>query len=381
MYKYVILAFILSITSIKAQDTITFQVVDSITSNFYDAGNWENLIKLGEKAVNQQIDYKKLRQRMGYAYFVTSDFYNAQIQYQHAYTFDKYDENTNLYLYYCALNIGNDNAIDFYAGKLSSETRKKLKISLIKIVNAIDLEYNYKLTDSDIRSNPIYYRVGVNTLLGSRINIYQAGSAYSQTVNSTVLTKQMEYYVSGNFSINASSSILLAYHYLLTDVNSDSFNGNLYYAKFSKHFGRLSLGLNGSYFTNLMGNYKQVDANIGYVLPGALEFSINSNVTGFFETNNNRLIFTQKLGIHPFKPIWLETSFILGNIKNFNDNNGLYIYNSLDPTTLRTGLTFYWKISNKISFIGNYTYDKKEITNSTINYNQHSFSGGILWKL
>ena len=79
----------------------------------------------------------------------------------------------------------------------------------------------------------------------------------------------------------------------------------------------------------------------------------------------------------------MEANVTFGNIKNYNDNNGLYVYNSLDATTFRTGLTLFWNLTNKITLFGNYSFDKKEISdNNTItNYNQQSFLGGIRWKL
>ncbi|HET7732348.1 MAG TPA: hypothetical protein VFK73_00820, partial [Paludibacter sp.] len=82
-----------------------------------------------------------------------------------------------------------------------------------------------------------------------------------------------------------------------------------------------------------------------------------------------------------FKKLGVEGNITWGNLNNFSDNNGLYIYNSLDPTTFRTGLTAYWYLLPKISLFGNYTYDTKLIEESNTNYNQHSFSGGIIWKI
>lgn len=381
MYKFLIILLFTCSVKIKAADTLTFTMVDSISNLYYSNNEWNKLIIFGEEAIKQDIDYKKLRQKIGYAYYINESYYNAQTHYQKAYFFDRYDENSILYLYYCAVNIGNQSAAQYYAGKLSKSTRQSLNIALTEIISSLDVEYNYKLNDSDIRSNPNYYRVGVNSLIGNRINIYQSVSTYNQIVNSNVLTKQNEYFVSTKLTLYPNSTLTMSYHFLATKINTDIFWGNMFFSKFSSSIQRFNWGLSASYLDNLMGKYKQIDANIGYILPGKLHFSTYSTLSSMINNNEKKYVFAQKIGLFAFKPLWVETNIILGNIKNYNDNNGLYIYNSLDATVFRTAATFYLKISKNWRLIGNYTYDKKEITNLHTNYNQHSFSGGLIWKL
>jgi len=79
--------------------------------------------------------------------------------------------------------------------------------------------------------------------------------------------------------------------------------------------------------------------------------------------------------------LWLEGTVTVGNLKNYNDNNGMYLYNTLDPTIFRVGLSAFISLSKNITFVGNYTYDTKQIEFTNIKYNQHSISGGIIWKL
>jgi len=100
-----------------------------------------------------------------------------------------------------------------------------------------------------------------------------------------------------------------------------------------------------------------------------------------FEEGSNRVIFSQTAGLRLRKMLWAEGNIIFGNLRNYNDRNGLYVYNSIDPTKFRTGLTLFWYLGNKATFFANYTYDKKQIELTNLNYKQYSFSGGIIWKL
>jgi tetratricopeptide (TPR) repeat protein len=390
MYKFIIIPLFFVSQLVNAQQPISFQLADSITNQCYLNGDWDKLINFGEEALRQDIDFKKLHKRIGYAYFAKGKYFSAQKQFEKALSFDNSDLDTRAYLYYCGLNLGNKTLTGFHASKLPSETQKKMSIKSFKLIDALDAEYNYKSNDDSlgIRSNPNYYRMGVDTKLSNRINLYQSISQYNQYVNVTTATKQTEYFGSLNCIISSKLNMDVAFHYLNTKVDTTLFPGYMYYGKISSKFNRFDFGVSGSLMTNALGNFGQINAHFGLSLletnlyiKTILTRMIENKVNTTYDSNNNRFVFSQAAGAHILKPLWLEANVTLGNIKNYNDNNGLYIYNSLDPTTFRTGLTSIIKINSKLSLVGNYTYDLKKIEQTTINYNQHSFSTGIIWKL
>jgi hypothetical protein len=92
-------------------------------------------------------------------------------------------------------------------------------------------------------------------------------------------------------------------------------------------------------------------------------------------------VFSQSAGFLFAKRFWLDGNITLGNQKNFVDLNGLYVYNSFDPTIFKTGLSLFWYATNNISLYTNYTFNKKYIVDNDINYFQHSYTGGLIWKL
>jgi tetratricopeptide (TPR) repeat protein len=384
MHKFIIIILFTFISFLtKAQHPITYQAADSITNQCYLSGDWDKLINYGEEAIRHHVEFKSLRKRIGYAYFVKNNYYSAQKHYKKALSFDSSDFETITYLYYCGINTGNNALAGYIASNLTSESQKSLGIGSSKIINALDFEYNYKANDDSlgIRSNPNYIRMGISTKLNNRLSLYQSISQYNQYVNVTTVTKQNEYFGSLNYIMTSKLYVDMAFHYLNTKIDTTLFPGYMYFGKISSRINRFELGLSGSLMTNAMGNFSQIGLNVGVSMPGKANIYLKSALTRMIETNNNRYVFSQSIGAQVLKPIWIEASTTLGNIKNYNDNNGLYIYNSLDPTIFRTGFTMFWSIGKKISLVGNYTYDIKQIENSTINYNQHSFSGGIIWKL
>lgn len=382
MVKYLITALlsVVFILTLKAQQPMTYPMADSITYECYLKGDWKKLITTGKEAISQNIDYKHLRQRLGYAFFVLKDYYEAQFHYQKALAFDEYDPDTNEYLYYCSLNTGDEAQARWLAAKLPENLRKKLKTKAVKPLEAVDFEYNYKSNNSDARSNPTYLRTGLNTQLGYRVTLYQSVSNYRQIVDAA-LTKQPEYFALLSWSLTSRITADAAYHYLNTSVDGYRIPGHMAFAALSTRINRFSLGANGSLLSTTSGNTAQIGVQAGVALPGSSGFYLKSSLCEMVETGNNRTIFSQVAGVRLTGKVWAEGKITFGNLKNYNDFKALYVYNSADQATFRTGSTLLWYACNKASLFVNYTFDKKEITTTLDNYNQQSLSAGIIWKL
>ncbi len=380
MVKFIIVALLFIPAVVIAQQPVTFRSADSITYQCYLKGEWEKLISTGQQAIAQNIDYKRLRQRIGYAWFARGDYYAAQSQYEKALAFDECDPDIREYLYYCALKTGNQVNARFIAKDLTPDLKKILGIETFKPVESIDLEYNYKSNNSLTRSNPTYLRTGVNTQLGYRLQLYQSVSNYQQTIDSA-LTKQPEYYALLSYSFPSKISIDVAYHYLNTRVGNYKIPGNMIFAGISKGINRLNLGINGSVLNNSTGNTTQIGLQAKVTLPGKSGIYFQSSLCGINEPDGSGTILAQSAGLRVTKNLWAEGNITLGYLKNYNDFRALYVYNSVDPTTFRTGLSLFWYLGKPISLFGNYTFDQKQITSNLNIYNQQSFSGGIIWKL
>jgi len=381
MHKLILFAFFSVAIASFANQPLTFSRVDSLTLQYYLTGRWDSLLVTGQEALSGKLDYKLLRQRMGYAYFVKGNYLAAKMQYEKAYSFDKSDEISMLYLYFCGQNTGNEVYARFYAEKLSVLTRKYWKIQTFRPIDAMDLEYNYKTNSSKIRSNPTYKRIGLNSQLGYRLSLYQSLSTYQQKTDSITLVRQPEYYVRLKGAITASTSMDVAYHRLNTDISGYSFPGDMLFSELSSHFYCFNYGLNASVMRNDLGDFKQIGIFSGAVLPGKAGVYCRSYLCRMIETNKNRMIFSQLAGMRLRTNLWAEGNVTLGNLRNYQDNGSLYIYNGLDPTTFRTGISLYWILLSKITLTGNYMYDKKQIESNKDQYNQQSFTAGIRWKL
>ncbi|HRZ98504.1 MAG TPA: hypothetical protein P5084_13185 [Paludibacter sp.] len=384
MYKLMIL-FLLFSTAVYSQQTIDYKSIDSITWDYFQKYKWDELIKTGKEAIKNNIDFKYLRQRMGYAYFAKEDYYNAIKQYEKSLEFDSADELSHMYLYYAGLNTGNESMARYHAGKLSKEKRNELKIKIFRPIDAVDFEYNKKFNNNDLRSDPDYLRLGLNTQLGYRLNLYQSVSRYNQITELTTAIEQDEYFGLLSWNILSKTNLSIGYHYVNTKVNTETdslkYPGNIWIGNINQSFSRLNVALFGSVFTNEFGTTTQLGTQIGVALPGKLKPYLTSSVYNINEIDANRIVFSQKAGLFVFKKLWAEASVTLGNLNNYVDLNGLYFYNSLDQTTFRSGFSLFWYLNPHITVYSNYTYNKKLIIETLNNYNQHSITGGIVWKI
>ncbi len=159
--------------------------------------------------------------------------------------------------------------------------------------------------------------------------------------------------------------------------------GNLFLIALAPYFKRISLELNGSALCIEQERTYQTGIQAGYVFPGRSGFYTSAAVSGLFLPSGSNIVYNQKAGVGLFaKKVWIEGNATFGRMANYNDYNGLYIYNSLDPILFRSGITSYIPIGRKITLWANFSYEQKEYYESNLYYyNQFSYLGGLKWKL
>lgn len=389
---------------------------DTLTYKYYLAGEWKTLIDSAESLTNKGVDFKYLRQRMGYANFMTGNFFASQYHYEKALNFDKYDSLTYTYLYYSALYNG-DNQLARYRSKTLPVSIKHLEgIRRYKIFDQFDLEYCNKSSNYSERGNQSYFKFGLKSALGYNLSLYQAFSLFGQSNQSTtqIITnkdqyistdstriKQREYYIKLDYSISSHDVLNLYYHLVNTQIDehflyktirnghteksiSDStyhLNGNLFGIAYSHTIRRFQYGLSASLF-QYNGLLTQQYGMHGMLNLADSHFTrISSSLYGMKNGTTSKVVFKQTVGTLLFKRLWVEGNVYLGNLDYFSDIEGMYIYNPLDATIFKTGITSYLRLNKKMSIFGNYSFDRKKVDMTDIKYYQNSISAGIIWKL
>jgi len=387
-YLFIVVLLISKPLSGYAEEKITLAYIDSVSLHHFQVGNWDELINTGKLAEENNINFKWLQQRVGYAFFYKKQYYKSMQHYENALAFDKDDEITHLYLYYNGINTGAVAYARYHAGKLSDDYKAYIQQKKFRTFDAVDLEFSYKIPETTLINEALYQRIGLNSMLGYRLNLYQTYSRFNQSTDTTQ-TKQNEYFALIGWNPTSKINLSLGYHYVGTKVTLSPdvyfYPGNIIYGKISHKLNRFDLSVSGANFNNDWIDTKQLGLHLGAGFSGESNIYFTSSYFRIIETGLNytygRDLFKQTAGIFLFRRLWTEASVNFGNLNHFIDSNGMYIYNSLDPTTFRTGLSLFGYVSKPLTVYINYTFDEKLVVSSNQQYNQHSITGGIIWKI
>jgi hypothetical protein len=387
-YTLFVVLLLFKSTAAYADEQITQAYIDSVSLSHFELGNWDDVISTGKIAEKNDIDFKRLQQRIGYAYFMKMQYYKSIRHYENALKYDALDEITHLYLYYNGSYTGNITYARYHAGKLSDETKEYIMQKKNRPLDAIDLEISYKIPEFEAIHHAIYTRLGLNSMMGYQFNIYQTFSNFKQSTDTTQTT-QNEYFALLDWTPQSKTTLSLGYHYVGSKVfispTTYKYPGNILFGKISQGFNRINISVTGASFLNEWIDSRQLGVHAGIGFAGKNNIYLSSSYYRILETNTTyqywRNVFKQTAGIYLFNYLWAEASVNVGNLNHFIDNNGLYIYNSLDPTTFRTGLSLFGYVSKPLTVYLNYTFDEKLVVSSNQQYNQHSITGGLIWKI
>ncbi len=375
----------------KAQQS-ALQVADSVSTDLYNAGNWKQLIAYGNQSIAAGVDFTGLRLRLAYANFITGDYKHALKQYGVILAKDPYNITARYYAYYCDKYLTDDLHATYNLSYLNKETLHKDGINT-PILTDVQAETGIKQNNDINRDNAFYSRIGIGNRIGWRLQLEQSVAYFNQdifklydsddrhyTTSSNLADQQKEYYAKLSFAVNQNIAIIGSYHYLNTKFDGTTNNNNL---------GLIGLKYNGTYVD------AQADVNFGRLDAKPLE-QYNAKLTyyplGSFnlyaisrasikELNSDRnFIFDQTLGFKLIKNTWLESSVTLGNLNDYLDADGLYIYNGIDNTTFKCGEAIYYQLNNNVQLRLNYSYEKKSDAYQSLKYDQNSVTVGIVWK-
>ena len=389
--KYLIfLLFMAMIHTAKAQVN-ALQVADSVSTDLYNAGNWKQLISYGDQLLVGGIDFTGLRLRIAYANFITGDYKHALKQYGVVLAKDPYNITARYYAYYCDKYLTDDLHATYNLSYLDKETLHKDGINT-PLITDIQAETGIKQNNNINRDNASYSRIGIGNRIGWRLQLEQSVAYFNQdifelydidrirTTSLHLADQQKEYHAKLSFALNQNVAIIGSYHYLNTKFDGTVNNSNL---------GLIGLKIAGTYVDI------QADADFGWLNKKSLE-QYNAKLTyypfGNFnlytisrasvkQLNSTRnFIFDQILGFKLIKNTWLESSVTLGNLDDYLDADGLYVYDGIDNTTFKCGEAAYYQLNNNVQLQLNYFYERKSDAYQSLKYDQNSVTVGIVWK-
>jgi len=404
---------IFSALKLFSQDSLTFEYVDKVTYDYYRTGNWIDLVIIGEKAEKQGIDYYYLNYRMGVSWYMREDymlsahyFEKALEQNQGALTDSffvtllmndylqtkRFAKAELLKIYHPRDYMRNRKYTKFVsqiyaeggkalANNINNKAFTERKYYYFKEINQFK-DLSYINTDIQGYISPyMKYQVAFSGLSISRFMFFKE---FPDTFQQDYVINQ-SYIYSGlnfnykNFYFNPAINLPGYSSKELQITGTDSIYGRNIYDTVSirdrnvvlslragMNFRRLKFGLTGSYSDIKGNNQMQLGAEVVYFPGGNLNTYLITQLTTRWENNVAYLVLRQKFGMRFAPFLWGEMRLTLGDMRNFNADNGYYVYNTYDNLKSLTDISLIFVVTENLQL--NFVFQHVLKENSVITY-------------
>ncbi|MBL7114029.1 MAG: hypothetical protein ISS19_18975, partial [Bacteroidales bacterium] len=406
MFRILNSIFILLLFSclLSAQDVPDFRQVDIETYRFYEAGQWDSLIELGEPALDNGIDYFYLRMRLGIARYEKRNYIKSSQHFRHALEFNNVDPVALEYLYYAYLLSGKVNQANFVAKQFPESLKQKTGI-IPKPVDKVDASFFYsRSATDDIVNNSIDYfptdvlgyqvvtkyfsnfNISLRHYFGSRFSLnhaythlYKVNFNYLNNgtyiiKNPDIVVKQHQYYISINSAFAGGWNLAPAFHIVhtrypvITSITqggpgrppSTQYTGQketslLAGLMVTKSLGYIDLRLYG-HGSNLNNN-KQAQGAVGLTwYPfGNLDLYVGGDFIVLLQPQDRASgvnpIGNGMVGFSIARKVWFEFTTAVGEMQNYAEGNGYLVYNSADILSQKYNLNISVLVTDRGSLI------------------------------
>ncbi len=385
---FIFLAAVLFCQQSLAQQTPQDEV-DIKSYALYEKGAWKELLQYGKTSIAAGQDFTLLRLRMAYGTFMINNFSEAIRQYEAVLKTDADNATAHYYTWLCRKYLNQYELAGQQVKYLSAEVIESAKLKPIALTTA-GIESSYKYTDVTPRGNAFYTRVDADLRLGWRMNMLQSVGIYNQTIaepkfltvtnNNNISIDQKEYYNRTTINLNSKWQMKLAYHFLNTPFNNYAYNNHIGLLGF-QYFGHYFDVKADAIFSKLTDSSRQqYNVQLALYPLGNLNFYTFS--TGSLRsTNSGSFNYKQVIGFKLLKQTWGELNGTFGRFSNLIENEGMYVYNAIDINKIKVGGTLYISLSPHILAQVGYTFEQRELYQTSSSFNQHSITGGLSWKM
>ncbi|MFZ1323147.1 MAG: hypothetical protein WAT71_16430 [Ignavibacteria bacterium] len=373
-----------------------------------------------------------MRVRLGIAYYETGKCFDAVINLQKA--FDLGYETPLLieYLYFSYLQAGRKEDADYYFYKLPENKRKRLKPQDNSFMSEIFSDAGFGLSNDDsknenvdldgpdniygeqiLNGNYFYLNAGFRQLPLRWLNILYSYNYLSlkktkqimfnnEIISDPYTQQQQQFYIkydiraadgfvispsghyvyvndntiyaeydSVNYSYNAQTMTYDSLKYFYTINTLPAIQDNFVLSlSLSKQFYIYKTALHGS-FSYLNGTHQtQLGANFTAYPKKKNTLYTFTDLTLQRQNDITNLIFFQSVGGKLYKNLWGEAFVTIGNMNNYNEQNGALIYNNPDVITLKFGaeMNYYFNKNLSASLVYvNQQREKKYLTYKFVN--------------
>lgn len=367
-----------------AQDRSGLEKLDSETYLLYLNQDWKNLINKGTEGLDQGHDFYYLRMRLAMAWYERGRFEKARENLLKALEFTPNEAVANYYLYYSNLFSGRYGEARRLLKTFPDLKKKEMKVpqefSFSGVLGEAGMfsnnsvkELQESMPQGDFVSSYfmkemsyLNFSAGVN--LGYESNFSVAINQYNTQAIQDVFTGQnlqeftheghqvglfamyqhsfaKSWY--GGLSVHDISGDYSLSYYAQSNKEASQFNDSIkFYQQFyvggfvGKHFNYLDVNAHFSKNTFWQGDYFQSGFSVLLYPTGNADYYINMTYDRMNSVDVEKEVeeaWKILAGLKLFKGVFIEGSHITGNLSNWADASGYYLFNTLYPIRSRTG--------------------------------------------
>jgi len=208
---------------------LNYKIVDSTSYALYTQQQWVKLIKYGELANSNGIDYYYLNLRLGIAWFNAGDYYKAQKYFDRALKQNQNEQTANEYLYLIKTLINRLLSADINYNSLIESTRNQLDSRSPYFIPSIYFEAGIKFSkDKNIENNEPLFRFLLDQKITRRFNLGVSASYIGQHNAVWGTYNQLEFGLIPTIAIGSNSILNLGWRYMNSNINRDGVNESVF---------------------------------------------------------------------------------------------------------------------------------------------------------
>ncbi len=383
------LAFVLSSCLLQAQSSISFEEADVLTAGLHDKKDWKELLSLGKSAIHSGHDSLNIRLRTADAAFMMGNYGEAFNQYKRVLKKQFFNAHANRQCYLLSKSYGRGETAGYYASRLTNAEKDAERLNPVKLT-ALELELSPKFIDTDLRGNALFRRAGFHARVGHRLTHEQSASYLVQNISEPILKGlvtdekaigivQWSYYTKFTYSLTGSLAIKLAYQHQYTAFSNLIFHNNM---------SMIGLKWNGNY-VDIQGDVmfcRIVDsATVQYNIRAGVYPLGNTRLYGMVRASRQKgkgrenYVANYIVGGKLTKKLGIEASAIFTGYLNFMSHDAVYLFNALDATNWKAGITLTYPV-NKILLIFNVYREERQFYKADNPYHIYSLAGAAIYK-
>ena len=440
VFAAIIWLLFLSLHYAHAQPRYTTVSVDAETYELWKEGDWNELIRIGNEALKQDIDFYNLRLRMGAAWYEKRNFHQAIRHFQPAWEMNPDDTVLKEYLYFSNLFSGREYEAAQIKTTMPHQLRNRLNLSgnsnLMQVYGAysrhagasstVTGQYGSTIANEGFQTISKGYHllnIGIEHRAGSWIWLHHSYTHIQRTfylyynigdlsfINPDDKTYVNQYYLGATALLKQGLDVKAGFHFIhLLDyeprttfsrgrqitVSEAVTNREIVgFISLNRRYPFISAGLTA--YTGNVNNTTQYqqDAMISLFPLGNLNLYTTSVLAHQLQKTmvdnwSRNFIIQQRAGIKLTDRAWFEADASFGELRNFFANEGFAIFNDTDVTSKKFGFGLYTLLTTQVHIRLNYTYLEKEsdfvplqagiTVPETISYSTNSITVSLLWK-